>query len=283
MIKLTLKQNAFHTLRHAIEHLAWASKDDESSSGKKWDHDSDCVVWKRDGGEVSQPVGPLGRRPARYNLKFALLHLIQSCELLLKAHLVETRGASSILDGKKGAQKTITIHKALTLASSSVGGLLTSDEFELLCRANDLRNQLQHHELAYATDVLCRICMDFLVICCFLSQKLFGVNVVCELMYDSWTDGQDPLGDYLSDMAWQLSPDSRPTSDKIAADWLSRNPREQAMLCITCGSRAFVPTLGACTACGAEGDERAGFLADDLAELTKKMVEIRRAAEPRAG
>jgi hypothetical protein len=282
MIKLDLKQNAFHTLRHGIEHLAWASMDDESSSGRKWDRDSDCVVWKRDGREVFQPVGPLARRPARYNLKFALLHLIQSCELLLKAHLVETRGASSILDGK-GGQKTITIHKALSLASSSVEGLLTSDEFELLCRANDLRNQLQHYELAYAADVLHQICMDFLVICCFLSQKLFGVNVVSELMYDPWNDGQDPLGDYLSTMAGQLSPDSRPTTDKIAADWLARNPREHAMLCINCGSRAFVPASGVCTACGAEGDERVSFLVEELAELTREMVEIRRSDEQRPG
>jgi hypothetical protein len=118
MIKLDLKQNAFHTLRHAIEHLACASEDDELSIGRKWDHNYTCVVWERDGRQFFQPVGPLTQRPAPYNLKFALLHLIQSCELLLKAHLVETRGPSSILDGKNG-QRTITIHKALSLASAS--------------------------------------------------------------------------------------------------------------------------------------------------------------------
>jgi hypothetical protein len=280
MIKLDLKQNAFHTLRHAIEHLACASKDDELPSGKKWDHDDDGVVWERDGRKFFEPAGPLARRPAPYNLKFALLHLIQSCELLLKAHLVETCGASSILDGKNG-QRTITIHKALSLTSASVNGLLTSHEFELLCRANDLRNQMQHHSWAYAENVLRRICMEFLVICCFLSQKLFGVNVVSELMYDPWTEGPDALGDYLSTIGYNLSLDSRPTTDKIAADWLARNPRERALLCINCGSRTFAPATGFCAACGAEGDERSSALVEELEDLTKKICEIRRSSELR--
>lgn len=168
MIKLDLKQNAFHTLRHAIEHLACASKDDELSIGRQWEDDHG-VVWEQEGHKYYLPVGLLSRRPAKYNLKFALLHLIQSCELLLKAHLVETKGPNSILEGKNGL-RTITIHKALSLTKTSLNGLLTHQEFELLCKANDIRNQMQHHQLEYSENVLLKLCNEFLIICCFLSQ-----------------------------------------------------------------------------------------------------------------
>jgi hypothetical protein len=271
MVKLNLKQNAFHTLRQAIEHLAWAAKGDKASGGKKWDETNNCLISERGNQVTFHDVGPLARRPAEYNLKFALLHLIQSCELLLKAHLVETRGPDSILDSKAG--RTITLTKALTIVGSSIKRLLTTKEFDLLLRAKDLRNQMQHSEFAYQSDHLRQICTDFLVICSFFSQRLFGVNVVAELMYDPWTDSEDPVGLYLASIAFELSPESRPTSKKIAADWSTRNPSEVARLCIFCGSRSFFPDIGFCVACGAEGDERASIAVQQLEEL---MGEVRK-------
>jgi len=275
MIKLDLKQNAFHTLRHAIQHLAWASEDRESWQTRKWNSEGDCVQWKQDGHDVFQSVGPLGRRPARYNLKFALLHLIQSCELLLKAHLVASHGPSFILQGKTG-EKTISIHKALTLTGSGITDLLTPPEFELLCRANDLRNQIQHHELAFRADALRQICIDFLAVCCFLSQKLFSINVASELTYDPVADGPDPLGEYLSDIASELSPESRRTTGKIASDWLARNQSERTLLCIMCGSRTLLPDTGFCAACGAEGDEHVSLMVEELDKMTERIGERRR-------
>lgn len=274
MIKLNLKQNAFHTLRHAIEHLALAAEDDETACGKKWDDEDECVVSQCNGRVTCQFAGPLARRPARYNLKFALQHLIQACELLLKAHLVAVHGRQSIAD-PKNSKKTISLYKALTLASSAVGGLLTQEEVELLFRANDLRNQVQHHEFAYEHERLRQICIEFLAICSLFSQKLFGVNLVTELMFDPWVENSDPVGEYLCSLAEELSSDAKRTTAKIAADWLARNPDKRAMLCICCGSRAFMPDTGFCTACGAEGDEDSSRLVEELEEITNRIVELR--------
>lgn len=277
MITLTLKQNAFHTLRHAIEHLSLASAK-ESANERRWDYQNEGLVWTRDGSKMFMPAGPLAKRPAAYNLPFALLHLIQASELLLKAHLVEAHGPASILEN--GGPKTITIYKALKLTASRVVELLTVQEWELLCRANELRNHLQHHELAYREAVLRGLCIDFLAVCCLLSQKLLGVNVVSELMYDPWTDEQDPLGNMLSEIAGQLSGATRPTTDKIAADWLARNPQEETMLCIACGSRAFVPITSVCVACGAEGDVQTSVLVYELIEVTDQIVKARQRRGP---
>jgi ribosomal protein L37E len=278
MIKLNLKQNAFHTLRHAIQQMADASREDDLAYGRKWDERFQTVDYTENGRVYYQPVGPLARRPARYNLKFALLHLIQSCELFLKAYLVETQGSASILDAKNG-QRTITLYEALKRASKSIQGLLTLGEVELLFSANALRNQIQHFEFEYRTDALRQLCVDFLVICRLLAQKLFGVNVVEELTYDPCRNEADPLGDFLSTMASELSIDSRPTADRIAADWSERNPTEHTMLCIACGSRCFRPATGVCGACGAEGDERASRLAEELDELDQRIITLRESGQ----
>jgi hypothetical protein len=266
MIKLSLKQNAFHTLRHAIEHLGMAAEEDVLPSDQKWDKTGEYVV--SNGGRTFWSPGLLGKRPAIYNLKFALLHLIQSCELLLKAHLVETQGPESILDSKN-AQRTITIFRALTRVGADVRGLLTKEEFELLSHANDLRNQIQHHEFEFEDDRLRQLCVDFLVICSFLSQKLFGVNVAEELSYDD-----DAVG-YLSTLGDKLSSDGRKTAGRIAADWLTQNPAEEKLLCMSCGTRAFALSKGCCMACGAEGNEEASKAADELEELFNRIAEIK--------
>jgi hypothetical protein len=272
MIKLNLKQNAFHTLRHAIQQMADASRDNELAYGREWDgHD---VFYTENGQRVYQPVGPLGRRPASYNLKFALLHLIQSCELLLKAHLVETQGSASIIEAKNG-QKTINIYEALKRASKSIQGLLTLNEVELLFSANALRNQIQHFEFEYRTDAMRQLCVDFLIICRHLAQRLFGINVVEELTYDPWRNEADPLGVFLASLAWESSDDAGPTTERIAADWSSRNLTERTMLCIVCGSRSLMPALGVCNACGAEDDEGQSRRAEEFYELTQEIIALR--------
>jgi hypothetical protein len=134
---------------------------------------------------------------------------------------------------------------------------------------------MQHHQFAYKRDQLRQICIEFLVICNLLSQKLFGVNLVTELMFDPWTESADPMAEYLPTLAWELSFASRPTVEKMAADWLARNPAEQVMLCINCGSRTFVLATGFCTACGAEGDERASTVVEELEEISRKMRDLR--------
>jgi len=87
VIKLDLRQNAMHTLYHAVEHLYWSESDTDAKEGRSFDHDEHMVQWRNDGGHLCFPLSDFTRLPAAFNLKFAALHLIQAAELLLKAYV----------------------------------------------------------------------------------------------------------------------------------------------------------------------------------------------------
>lgn len=97
-----------------------------------------------------------------------------------------------------------------------------------------------------------------------------------ELIYDPLTDGPDVLADYLSSITCTLSLNTRPTTDKIAADWIAKNSSVRTLICINCGSRTLLQETGFCTACGAEGDDESSALVEELEMLAKKYNEIRR-------
>src|SRR5690242_5880600 len=84
-IKLNLRQNALHTLHHAVEHLYWSDDDMDVNDDRVFDDDDHTVHWKNAQGHLyiaeSTPL------PRVYGLKFALLHLIQAAELLLKTYV----------------------------------------------------------------------------------------------------------------------------------------------------------------------------------------------------
>ena len=44
IIRLNLRQNAIHTLHHAVEHLYWSDSDDRKE-GRHFDHDEHMVSW----------------------------------------------------------------------------------------------------------------------------------------------------------------------------------------------------------------------------------------------
>lgn len=88
MVKLNLRQNALHTLRHAVEHLHLSAEENHGwLNGASFDYDTHDVAWTSEKGHLSFAGSDYGftSPPASYNLKFALLHLIHGSELLLKA------------------------------------------------------------------------------------------------------------------------------------------------------------------------------------------------------
>jgi hypothetical protein len=106
MLKLNLLQNALHTLHHAIEHLEWSQDSDDSARERSFDHDDRSVSW-REGSSLCFLAPDFTRLPAAYNLKFALLHLIQASELLLKSYVaLQEPSAVFVSPGSKKTHQT---------------------------------------------------------------------------------------------------------------------------------------------------------------------------------
>ena len=110
MIKLNLKQNAFHSLYHAIEHLGQIADDPDEVDGRSFHHDSHSVVHRSGSGSTIYYSGNAFTKPASiYNYKFAILHLIQSLELLIKAYLHSVDPDLIYEDANK--ERTISLRK----------------------------------------------------------------------------------------------------------------------------------------------------------------------------
>jgi hypothetical protein len=109
-IKLNLRQNALHTLHHAIEHLKWSSDDTDARDGRIFDDHDHTVQWKDEHG--STYFAESTRPPNIYELKFALLHLIQAAELLLKVYVQTCDPAALFM--KPGSSRTIDLRTLST-------------------------------------------------------------------------------------------------------------------------------------------------------------------------
>src|SRR2546428_4504693 len=113
IIRLNLRQNAIHTLYHAVEHLYWSDSDDRKE-GRHFDHDEHIVSWRDEHGHLCFPMADFSRLPAVYSLKFSLLHLIQAAELLLKAYVEQCDPAALFV--KAGSRTTIGFRTALNFS-----------------------------------------------------------------------------------------------------------------------------------------------------------------------
>ena len=71
VIKLNLRQNAVHTLYHAVEHLYWSESDTDAKEGRSFNYDEHTVEWRNETGNVCFALSDFNRLPAVYNLKFA--------------------------------------------------------------------------------------------------------------------------------------------------------------------------------------------------------------------
>ena len=252
MPKLSLRQNALHTLHHAIEHLQWSHDLGDSNGERSFDHDDHSVSW-REGTSQFFVVPDFTRLPDVYNLKFALLHLIQAAELLLKSYVELQQPAAVFVS--PGSKKTIGIHEALRFTTARNAKLFTPDEIALLLQAKDLRNNIEHYQFAFDGARVQRLCIDFIAICMLISQRLLSINIVDAFSWDSLRNGPDAVGDYLSSLMGEISGIGKGASQKAASSWTSQDVNEPVFLCMNCGSRAVTRDRGVCMGCGVEGDE----------------------------
>src|SRR6185437_11012166 len=85
-----------------------------SMKGRRFDSQDHTVEWRNQQGDLCFADAP-GKLPAVYNLKFALLHLIQAAELLLKCYMQKCEPAA--LFEKPGSRRTIDLRTALKFAA----------------------------------------------------------------------------------------------------------------------------------------------------------------------
>ncbi len=271
MIKLNLRQNGLHTLHHAIEHL-YLAQAKNCENDRTFDDDSHSVEWRDEKGRLSFNVSKFSRLPAKYNFKFALLHLIQSSELLLKAY-IETIDPAALYDPPE-SKRTISLRNAIKFIQAKDPSLLSPEDLELLLQAKDLRNRIEHFEIIFSADSLNKICADYLALNHFFAQSLLSINLVECFSWDYLADKADCVGDYLGHALSKSTDRGILTLQKTGRNWLARNPNEKAYLCLNCGSKA-VSSQNICMACGAEGDEDTSTLIEELQEFADRYNKLR--------
>jgi len=264
-MKLNLRQNALHTLQHAVEHLYWS--EEEEVEGRSFDEESHAVQWRNASGHQCFYVPELGftRPPAAYNLKFALLHLIQGSELLLKSYLEQCDAA--VLFVAPGSQRTISLRKALDLVLKRKPTLLTPSEVKLLLEAKGLRNVIEHYQFDLSESNLRTLCADFVALAALLAQQLHSMSLVEALSYDYLHDRPDRAADYLSTVLTQASTTGRFATRRAGELWAAGNSCHTPFLCLSCGARAVSSESRRCMGCGTEGDEDLAALIEDFCAI----------------
>jgi hypothetical protein len=278
VIKLNLRQNAMHTLYHAVEHLYWSESDADAKEGRSFNYDEHIVEWRNESGHICFPLSDFTRLPAVYSLKFALLHLIQAAELLLKAYVEQCEPAALLV--KAGSRRTIDFRTALNFTLERKPTLLSRAEYVLLLEAKDFRNRIEHYEFDWEEAKFRSLCTDFLAICVLLSQALLSVNVIEAFSWDYLRDRPDAVIDYTSSVLDRASVAGRDVARRSGDLWASANPDDPVFLCLNCGARAVSSDRGVCMGCGAEGDEELVTLMEDFEASERRIVQLQALLKP---
>jgi hypothetical protein len=275
MIKLSLKQNAYHSLYHAIEHIIEAERSYEEEYQRKFDADAFTVEWKRKDGRLSfYLIDGFCRPDSSYNYKFAILHLIQAAELFLKAFL-HSKDPLSIFE-RSNSRRTITLDESMKRVLRLEPCLLTPEQAGLVLQAKDIRNSLEHFSCEISKSTARHLCLDLIALNSMLSQKFFSVNIIEEFSFDPWTDSEDTVGTVLGTLMSELSQPGIQSSTQIAEIWRNMNPDDILYMCFNCGAKTASVSKGVCLVCGEPTDEEIGKTAMELEELTKQMVKLQK-------
>jgi hypothetical protein len=276
-IRLNLRQNAMHTLYHAVEHLYWSESGSEAMPGRSFSHEEHTVEWRNEHGHLCFPLADFSRLPSVYNLKFAILHLIQAAELLLKCYVEQCE--LSALFVKPGSRRTVDLRTALNFAVERNPTLLSPAQYALLLETKELRNAIEHYEFKLAEDRFRTLCTDFLAVCALLAQALLSLNIAEAFSWDYLRDKPDQVADYLSAVLDRVSNTGRQAASQAGELWASANPAEPVFLCLSCGARAVSTERGVCMGCGAEADGDLVALLEDFGAAERRLAELQAVRE----
>jgi hypothetical protein len=276
-IQLNLRQNAMHTLYHAVEHLYWSESDRDVVHDRSFNHEEHTVEWRNERGHLCFPLADFTRLPAVYNLKFATLHLIQAAELLLKCYVEQCEPQALFV--KPGSRRTVDLRTALNFTAMRNPSLLSPAQYALLLETKNLRNAIEHYEFRLAEGRFRTLCTDFLAICALLAQALLSVNIAEAFSWDYLQDKPDQVANYLSAVLDRVSNTGRQAARKAGELWVSANPKEPVFLCLSCGARAVSTERGVCMGCGADGDEDLVALLEDFEATERRLAELQASRE----
>jgi hypothetical protein len=278
-LKLDLRGNALHTLHHAIDHLRVAEGDLEQLTGRRYDSAAGTVEWQTPEGHTAFYLVEFAQPPATYNYKFSLLHLIQACELLMKAHLRDSLGVS--IHTLRASAHTIGMRDCTKRIVAAYPDLLTPEQTALLLRAKDLRNELEHFEFDLPVLQVRALCNDLLAICALFTVRLFGFSLAALFSCDYWRDREDPVGSFIQSALANVTQPGETAKVDIACAWASLNPSDTLVLCLSCGARGASLARDVCVVCGADAEPEVAEALEDLGRIAEQIAAVRRPVDER--
>ena len=188
MLKLSLFNNAIHSLYHALEMIDHAESADDSD--REFDAEDHLISWRNERVHLSFYLEGYSRPPRVYGYKFVILSLIQTIELLLKAHLHDNMGLDIFLaDG----QRTITLGAALRRILDADPILLNQKQRALIKKAATVRNEIQHYEFDYDLESARDLSRQLFTVISHFLNSIFDINVDRYFEFDQWCDDEDPI------------------------------------------------------------------------------------------
>lgn len=274
VLKLSLIQNALHSIEHGIEHLEAAIDDESLRQLARFDaRDGSVSVSTQDGTISSYTDGSLTKLPQAYGLKFAILHLIHGVELLVKAHLEQNLPGSTV--ARRGAGRSIAMAAAVKRLANDRPGLLDPAHLEMLLRTREIRNQIEHAELHMPWAVARRTAVDFLSIANYLAFALHSIRLAEVFSFDPYHETSNRAGEALTLLLSETSPITVEMVQRVASEWAASKPVERLLLCFRCGARGLSRIEEKCVACGADDGLEIAIMADELDQAVEQMLKIR--------
>jgi hypothetical protein len=264
MIRLNLIENGYHSLYHAVEHLEMAESFGVWENDKDWNGFVTRAEWKNGKKySVSYQGGTLFTKPPHsYHYKFAILHLIQALELIIKGYIHQNNPDDVFRDKVKGY--TITLQQALDKLTVLEPLLLSLNQINLIKQAKDIRNSIEHYMFSLKLKEARTICLDFLALCNYLTYRFFNVSLIEEWSYDPWNNDSDPIAETLRCLLAEVSSIGKESNSEIAKFWFSQNLDDTVYVCINCGAPSASVAKGCCVVCGEEIDEEIYSMMNEL-------------------
>ena len=273
-MKLSLIRNALHSIEHGIEHLDDAIDDDALEQLTRFDPaDGSVSVENSDGSRSWYADGELTKLPKAYGLKFAISHLIHGVELLIKAFLERVQPGSTSVKGKPG--HSIGMTAAVKRLVNQRPGLLAPNHLELLLRAREIRNQIEHAELDMQWPAARRTALDFLSLANYLAFALHSIRLGAAFSFDPYREDGNRAGEILTALLAESSPITVEFVQAVATEWAALHPNERMLLCFQCGARGLSRSEQVCVACGANDGLEIAIMAEELDDVVEEMVRLK--------
>lgn len=263
IIQLSLIENAYHSLYHAVEHLEMAESFGISDNDKDWDGFVTRAEWINGKKYSVSYQGTLFTKPPdSYHYKFALQHLIDALELIIKGYIHHNNPDDIFRDKVKGY--TINLQQALDKLMVLEPALLSPKQINLIKQAKDIRNSIVHYMFSFKLKEARTICLDFLALCNHLTYRFFKVSLIEEWNYDPWSDDLDPIAETLHRLLAEVSSTGKESNLEIAKYYLSQNSNDTLYICMNCGASSVSVAKGCCVVCGEEIDEEICSMTEEL-------------------